>query len=131
MTKQEILQMGQRIRDRRTKLNYTLDTLAEMTGISKATLHRYETGAISSANWDKLNAIADALATTPQYLTGSQSESEMLIAAIAGQTNGMSKEELNVYFHLLEGAKDLNLTAPDVDFLLGIARKIKGNGPQQ
>lgn len=62
-----------RIKSRREELNYSLDKLSELTGISKTTLHRYENKENASIRIDKLKLIADALRVTTGYLTGSES----------------------------------------------------------
>lgn len=62
-----------RIKSRREELNYSLDKLSELTGISKTTLHRYENKENASIRIDKLKLIADALKVTTGYLMGSES----------------------------------------------------------
>ena len=42
----EINSVAKRMKDRRTELGMSYQTLADRTGLSKSTLQRYETGAI-------------------------------------------------------------------------------------
>lgn len=49
---------------------YTYSVLSEITGIPKSALQRYVTGATEKIPIPRLEAIAHALDTTPQYLMG-------------------------------------------------------------
>ena len=62
--------VGDNIKKRRLELGYSAETLAEMVGISPATMYRYENGQIKKVNAIKLNPIAKALQTTPAELMG-------------------------------------------------------------
>lgn len=59
-----------RIRNRRIQLGLTLEQVAQKLNTSKQTIQRYETGIISNIPSDKIEALADILDTTPQYLMG-------------------------------------------------------------
>jgi len=58
------------IKNRRLKLNMTLDEVSNKLGVSKPTLQRYESGVISNVPFDKIERLADILKTTPSYLMG-------------------------------------------------------------
>ena len=55
---------------RRKALGLTLEELAERVGTSKQTIHRYENGTISNIPPEKVEALANALQTTPAALMG-------------------------------------------------------------
>lgn len=59
-----------RIKAQRLKLGYSYNDLAVLTGMSKSSLQRYETGGIASFPLDKLDLLSMALQTTPDYLLG-------------------------------------------------------------
>lgn len=59
-----------RIRGRREELGYSFQDLANLTGISKSTLQRYETGYIKNLPLSKIEILAKALKTTGPYLMG-------------------------------------------------------------
>lgn len=59
-----------RIKGRRMELKLSYQDLADITGLSKSTLQRYETGYIKNIPVDKLELLADALETTPAALMG-------------------------------------------------------------
>ena len=58
------------MKDRRKAIGISAERLAEMLGVSPATIYRYENGDIEKVPGDRLRPIADALQTTPAYLMG-------------------------------------------------------------
>ena len=61
-----------RLKDRREALGYSFQQLAELTGMSKSTLQRYESGAIKNIPLARLETLTAALKTTPEKLLGLQ-----------------------------------------------------------
>lgn len=61
---------GQRMSSRRKELGLSAERIAEILGVSPATIYRYENGSIDKVPGDRLAPIADALRTTPAYLMG-------------------------------------------------------------
>lgn len=59
-----------RIREARSEKGYSLQKLAEITGMSKSTLQRYESGFIKNLPLNKLDVLAQALGVTGAYLLG-------------------------------------------------------------
>lgn len=68
--------IGSRIKRRRKALGYSAERLAEIVGVSPATIYRYEKNEIANMGADKLQPIADALSTTPGQLMGWDAEDE-------------------------------------------------------
>lgn len=62
--------VGMRIKQRRKELGYSAEKLAELVGVSPATIYRYENNEIRNMGAGKLRPIADALNTTPATLMG-------------------------------------------------------------
>lgn len=60
----------ERIKSRRNELEYSFQDLADLTGMSKSTLQRYETGGIKNVPLNKLKILAEALKVTPEWLMG-------------------------------------------------------------
>lgn len=58
------------IKSRRLALNITLEEVAEMVGVSRATVSRWESGNISNMRRDRIALLADALRTSPDYIVG-------------------------------------------------------------
>lgn len=63
---------GIRIRERRKELGLTLEDVAQALGVSRQTIHKYETEKIKNIPSDKLEQLAKILNTTPVYLMGWQ-----------------------------------------------------------
>lgn len=59
-----------RLRAARQKAGLTLDEVAKKVGVSRQTIHRYETGIINNIPSDNIEKIALALGTTPAELMG-------------------------------------------------------------
>ena len=58
----------------RLKAGMTLDEVAKKVGVSRQTIHRYESGVINNVPSDKIEKMAEALDTTPEYLMGWKKE---------------------------------------------------------
>lgn len=61
---------GQRMKMRRKEIGLSAERVADILGISPATVYRYEKGDIEKVPGDLLQPIAQALQTTPAYLMG-------------------------------------------------------------
>lgn len=69
-----------RIKQRRAELNLSLQDVADMTGLSKSTLQRYESGYIRNIPLQKLGVLADALQTNPDFILGLTNSPDTRIA---------------------------------------------------
>lgn len=61
---------GDRIRILRTEHNLTMEELGIKVGVGKATIKKYENGTINNIPSDKIELLAQALETTPEYIMG-------------------------------------------------------------
>lgn len=61
---------GQRMKNRRKAIGLSAEHVADILGVSPATIYRYENGDIEKVPGDRLAPIASALQTTPAYLMG-------------------------------------------------------------
>ena len=68
--------VGKRLKKIRINKGYTLQALAELTGINEATLSRIETGIIKLRQLDKLSKIAGALDIPLDNLMGKGDDNE-------------------------------------------------------
>ena len=66
--------MAQRIRELRQKKGLTLEQVADVVGVGKSTVRKWETGMIANMKRDKIADLAKALGTTPAYLMGWNAE---------------------------------------------------------
>ena len=63
-------QMARKIKELRTAKNMTLEQVANIVGVGKSTVRKWETGMIANMKRDKIALLATALSTTPAYLMG-------------------------------------------------------------
>ena len=59
-----------KIKNRRNELGLTLKEVAKALGVSESTVQRYETSEIKNMGIDKVEALANILKVTPEYLMG-------------------------------------------------------------
>lgn len=69
-TPEDYQAIAQRIKQRRTELDLSLQDIADMTDMSKSTLQRYEAGSIRNIPLQKLGILAHALQTSADWLLG-------------------------------------------------------------
>lgn len=62
--------MAQRIKALRQEKGLTLEQVADIVGVGKSTVRKWETGMIANMRRDKIADLAKALGTTPAYLMG-------------------------------------------------------------
>lgn len=62
--------MAQRIKELRREKCLTLEQVADVVGVGKSTVRKWETGMIANMRRDKISLLAKALGTTPAYLMG-------------------------------------------------------------
>lgn len=64
------------LRTRRKALHLTLEEIAQATGVTRATVQRWESGGIKNVRYDKLASLAKILEVTPAYLMGAPENPE-------------------------------------------------------
>lgn len=62
--------MAQRIKELRQSRGLTLEQVADVVGVGKSTVRKWETGMIANMRRDKIASLAKALGTSPEYLMG-------------------------------------------------------------
>lgn len=86
---------GERIKARRIQLNMTADELADIIGVSRSTMFRYEKGAIEKIPYLRLMDIAKALRTTWGDLMGLESNTALPITGESGKEAASIIENLS------------------------------------
>lgn len=95
-----MMEMHNIIKARRRELGLTLDDVARLVGVSKATVQRWEKGIIKNLKRDKIARLASALLVAPEYLLGwvddpiRKVDSDLEIAC-AGLSDEEKKQVLN------------------------------------
>lgn len=69
-------QIGERLRERRKELKLTLPKMAERMGVNKSTIIRYESYGVDPKKNYLIVSLAEALQTTPEYISGLSDEKE-------------------------------------------------------
>lgn len=59
-----------RLYELRTKKGYTMEKLAEMIGVSKGTISKWEKGSIKNMRQDKVLLLAEIFNVSPTYIMG-------------------------------------------------------------
>lgn len=63
-------EMPRKIKQLRQERGMTLEQVADIVGVGKSTVRKWETGMIANMKRDKIALLAKALGTTPAYLMG-------------------------------------------------------------
>lgn len=69
---------AKRLYELRTKSGYTMEKLAEMVGVSKGTISKWENGSIKNMRRDKVLILAKIFNVSPTYILGYNEHSREL-----------------------------------------------------
>ncbi len=69
-------QVGERVRERRTELGISMPELGRRVSVNKSTIQRYESSGVDPTRSMIINGLAEALLTTPEWLTGQSDQKE-------------------------------------------------------
>lgn len=101
-------EINERIKQRRKELGLSAEQVADMIGVSPATVYRYESSDIKNMPAERLKPIADALHTTPEWLMGwSASPQKAETAAPESDGSLESDEFLKTYARLSPAKQSL------------------------
>lgn len=67
-------EFSRKIKELRLRKGMTLEQVADIVGVGKSTVRKWETGMIANMKRDKIALLAKALGTTPAYLMGWKEE---------------------------------------------------------
>ena len=94
-------QVGERVKERRTELNLTMPELGKRIGVNKSTIQRYEADGVDPKRTMIINGLADALLTTPEWLTGLSEEKEHIkkyLDTVSSTVSGEPHQQLLTTF---------------------------------
>lgn len=101
--------LGAKIRARRLSQEMTQAELGDIVGVSKVTIHKYETGAISNIPSDRLELLATALKVSPAYLMGweevDETEANQAPIILARDMKGLSEGQINIIRAMIDEFK--------------------------
>ncbi len=69
-------QVGERVKERRIELGLSMPQLGKRVSVNKSTIQRYETDGVDPKRTMIINGLAEALFTTPDWLTGLSDDKE-------------------------------------------------------
>lgn len=72
--------LSRKIKELRLERRMTLEQIADIVGVGKSTVRKWETGMIANMKRDKIALLAKALGTTPAYLMGWKEETEQVVS---------------------------------------------------
>lgn len=95
------MSIGSRVKERRKELGLTQEELANRLKTTKQTIYKYENEIVTNLPSDRIEQLAKALDTTPQFLMGWV---EIEITSTKGLTQEQIKK-VNKYIEKLKGEK--------------------------
>ena len=88
-----VMALKDKLKEKRIENELTLEEAAKKLGVSKPTLHRYESGVISNIPSDKIESLAKIYNTTPAYLMGREDEKGNFLLDKNNPISQLSKKE--------------------------------------
>ena len=101
--------MAQRIKALRQEKGLTLEQVADVVGVGKSTVRKWETGMIANMKRDKIADLAKALGTTPAYLMGWEENEEKKDSPAEVQLTEGEKVLLDLFNRVPEDQQQLVL----------------------
>lgn len=98
--------ISRKIKELRLAKQMTLEQVADIVGVGKSTVRKWETGMIANMKRDKIALLAKALSTTPAYLMGWKEETPDV--ALIQVTEGEQKL-LDLFRRVPESQQDMVL----------------------
>lgn len=126
------MNIGDRIKLRRSQLEKTLQEVGSDVGVTRATIQRYENGNIQNIPSDKIELLAKSLKTTPAYLMGweedetiNQSIQEQKLIESFNKLSSEGKEKvLNYTQDLVDSGKYAIRSLPTVEEMIDYLKEI-------
>lgn len=106
--------IGERIKKRRREKRISVDKLAELVGVSRSTIFRYENGSISKLPIDTLRLIAQSLDAEIEYFVDTE------IDCVDVNHNLNVEHSSNIAERLKEYRTNRGLSLSDMEHLTGI-----------
>lgn len=91
------MEMGEKIKYHRLKLNMTLEELGDKVGVGKSTVRKWENGMIANMKRDKIAKLAKALNVSPGYLMGWTESPERQVLDVSGLVEVIKEATMQAY----------------------------------
>ena len=113
-------QVGERVKERRTELNLTMPELGKRVGVNKSTIQRYEADGVDPKRTMIINGLAEALLTTPEWLTGLSEEKEYDSRTLCSKEMELPVEDMKRFLDGILHIYDEGRTKVSMGDLFGI-----------
>ena len=100
-------ELAKKIKQLRLERRMTLEQVADIVGVGKSTVRKWETGMIANMRRDKIALLAKALGTTPAYLMGWKEETTEANSPNEQQLTEGEEFLLNAFRQLSEGEQKM------------------------
>lgn len=105
--------VGQTLRNLREKNNMTLDEVAKRLGVTRQTLHKYETGIISNIPLSKIEELSKIYMVNPAFITGwedlpepPQEETPEKVKILAREAGDLSDLQIDLLRSMIQQFKE-------------------------
>ena len=102
-------EMSRKIKQLRLERKMTLEQVADIVGVGKSTVRKWETGMIANMKRDKIALLATALGTTPAYLMGWKEETTQTVSPDEPKLTEGEELLLELFRRLPEGEQEMFL----------------------
>lgn len=117
---------GERIKELRESIGKSQTAFADLIGVSKQTLYKYENDIITNIPSDKIEAIAKETGSTPSYIMGWK-ESNTDTYYFDPSTAAKSQEVYDKMRVLFDAAQDSK--PDDIQMAADLLNRLKGTNP--
>lgn len=91
---------AKRIKELRLKNGYTMEKLAELIGVSKSTIAKWENGYVENMRQDRVYKLAKLFNVTPTYIMGYENEYDNNYENLGVEINTREKKFIDLYSRL-------------------------------
>ena len=93
---------SKRIKELRLKYKYTMETLAELIGVSKSTIAKWENGYVDNIRQDNIIKLAEVFSVPPTYILGYiESEEELRIKEFSDLYKQLTNDQKNLVDNMI------------------------------
>ena len=95
-----------RIKDLRLKKGYTIEKLADLIGVSKGTISKWENGYVDTIKQDKILLMAQTFGVSPSYILGYDVEADYIkqIRDVSSEADAERIRTLLLYYSELSSS---------------------------
>lgn len=100
---------SQRIKELRIKYGYTMEKLADLIGVSKSTIAKWENGYVENMRQDRVYKLAKLFNVTPTYIMGYEEipQADYTVNGMMVEMTDKEKQFMNLYSRLDEYQQEL------------------------